>query len=203
MHYNTLTAFSMYCVSIYISDYEMFALSIALFWQYKNVWVPVKFMFTVDEKSLKEYICWNLHSVLENICLTTECGHILTFKRPHWESIKVLQQFSFGAIMLGFDIQKIGYFFLNYFMINAQSQHKKIKAVWQLIDTLLAVKDVGNCIKAWKALGNFAVPSLNTIVKTSVFHSPFFWNMAFSSCPFKYFYLLYLCFLMYWLILPG
>lgn len=161
-------------------------------------------MFTVDEKSLKEYICWNLHSVLENICLTTECSHILTCKLPHWESINVLQQFSLRDIVLGFDIQKIGCFFLDYFMINVQSLHKNIKAVGQRMDTLLAVEDVGDCRKAWKARGDFPAPSLNTIVGTSVFQcslSPEAW--PFSSCPFKSFYLLYLCFLMSWLILPG
>ena len=67
---------------------------------------------------------------------------------------------------------------------------RKVKAVWQLIETLLALKDVGNYIKAWKALGNFAVSSLNTIVKTSVVQ--FFLRLSseawpFNSCPFKYF----------------
>lgn len=50
--------------------------------------------------------------------------------------------------MLGFDIQKIGCFFLDYFMINVQSLHKNIEAVCQCMDTLLAAEDVGNCIKA-------------------------------------------------------
>lgn len=66
---------------------------------------------------------------------------------------------------------------------------RKVKAVWQHIETLLALKDVGNYIKAWKALGNFAVSSLNTIAKTSVFQ--FFLRLSseawpFNSYPFKY-----------------
>jgi hypothetical protein len=148
----------------------------------------VKFVFTVDLKGLREHICWNLHLVWKNVCLTIEHGHILNFKLSHWESIKVLQQFTLRDIVLGFEIQKTEYFFLDYFMINVQSLHRKIKAAWQLIETSLAVKDVGNCIKAWKALGNFAVSFLNTIVKMSVFQ--FFLPLSseawsFSFCPFK------------------
>lgn len=100
-----LTALGMFCVRGYISDYEI-------------TLVLAKFMFTVDEKkkkSLKGNICWNLHSVLENICLTTECSHILTFKLPHWERINVLQQFSLRGIVLGFHIQKNRLFFLGLF----------------------------------------------------------------------------------------
>lgn len=33
-------------------------------------------------------------------------------------------------------------------MINVQSPHKNIKAVGQLMGTLLAVEDAGDCIKA-------------------------------------------------------
>lgn len=63
--------------------------------------------FAVNEKTLKEQVCCCLHLVLENVCLTTEHGPILTFKLPHWESIKVLQQFTLRDIMLGFEIQKL------------------------------------------------------------------------------------------------
>lgn len=50
--------------------------------------------------------------------------------------------------MLGFHIQKIGCFFLDYFVINVQSPHKNIKAAGQPVGTLLAVEDAGDCIKA-------------------------------------------------------
>ena len=62
---------------------------------------------------------------LENFCLTIEHSHILTFKLPHGESVKALQHFTFTDIMRGFEIYKIGYFFLNYFMINVLSLHKE------------------------------------------------------------------------------
>lgn len=83
---------------------------------------------------------------------------------------------------------------------------RKIKAVWQLIGTSLAVKYVRNFLKAWKALGSFAVSSLNTIAKMSVFQFLFplpSEAQPFSSCPFKYLCPLWPLCLMYWLILPG
>lgn len=57
--------------------------------------------------------------------LTIERCRILTFKLPRWASIKVLQQFTFRDIMLGFEFQKIENYFLNYFMINVWSLHKE------------------------------------------------------------------------------
>lgn len=115
------------------------------------------------------------------------------FKLSHGESINVLKQFTFRDIMLGFEIQKIGFssWIILWSMYSVYT--RKIKAVWQLIETSLVLKDVGNYIKAWKVLGNFAVSSLNTIVKTSVFQ--FFLPLSseawpFNSCPFKYFCLL-------------
>lgn len=106
--------------------------------------------------------------------------------------------------MLGSAIEKIGCFFLDYFMMNVQSLHKNIKAVCQCTDTLPAAEDVGNCIKARKALGGFCSSLCKHDCRdVCLSFLPFFRGVAFQLLPFWIFLPPVTLLLSVWLILPG